>query len=113
MVSPVLGAAVVSGTLPLAFLGNFMGMDGLLVLIVAILIFGRKLPEVGKNLGKTIVEFKRGLAGGGARMSPPSPIPNRLMNLRSSTLLTAAVSVNSNLERLPHRPQNLPQTEEV
>ena len=27
------------------------------------LIFGKRLPEVGKNLGKTIVEFKKGLNG--------------------------------------------------
>lgn len=33
----------------------------LVVLAVGLLIFGRRLPEMGKNIGKTIVEFKKGL----------------------------------------------------
>jgi sec-independent protein translocase protein TatA len=31
--------------------------------ILGVLIFGKRLPEVGKSLGKGIVEFKKGLAG--------------------------------------------------
>ena len=48
----------------LAFISNFGGMDGLIVLAIALLLFGKRLPDVGKNLGKTIVEFKKGLSGG-------------------------------------------------
>jgi sec-independent protein translocase protein TatA len=47
----------------LAAFGNFFGFDGFVVLVIGLLLFGRKLPEVGKNLGKTIVEFKKGLSG--------------------------------------------------
>ena len=52
------------GTLPtLAFLGS-LGWPELIVLgVLGVLIFGRRLPEVGKSLGKGIVEFKKGLAG--------------------------------------------------
>ena len=32
-----------------------------LIAIVALLLFGRRLPEVGRSLGKGIVEFKKGL----------------------------------------------------
>ena len=49
--------------LPLANFGNLFGVDGIIVLAIGLLIFGRRLPEVGKNLGKTIVEFKKGLNG--------------------------------------------------
>ena len=37
--------------------------EWLLIAVVAVLIFGRRLPEVGKNIGKGIVEFKKGLSG--------------------------------------------------
>jgi len=47
----------------LANFGSFFGFDGFVVLVIGLLLFGRKLPEVGKNLGKTIVEFKKGLNG--------------------------------------------------
>ena len=30
---------------------------------LAVLLFGKRLPEVGRSLGKGIVEFKKGLSG--------------------------------------------------
>jgi sec-independent protein translocase protein TatA len=113
MVSPVLAFGVLSGSFPLATFGNFLGMDGLVVLILGLLIFGRKLPEVGKNLGKTIVEFKKGLAGGDKEETPSAtdtqPVEEATKRLSNPT----RVSVNSNLERTPVVRKTLPQTEEV
>jgi len=44
-----------------------LGMPGswewIVILVIGILIFGKRLPEVGKSIGKGIVEFKKGLAG--------------------------------------------------
>ncbi len=31
--------------------------------VIGVLIFGRRLPEIGRSLGKTIVEFKKGMTG--------------------------------------------------
>src|SRR4051812_16073188 len=35
----------------------------MVVMIVAVGLFGKRLPEVGRSLGKGIVEFKKGLRG--------------------------------------------------
>ena len=40
-----------------------MGMQELLIIgVVAVLLFGRRLPEVAKSLGKSYAEFRRGLS---------------------------------------------------
>lgn len=47
----------------LAFIQNIGPFELVIILGVALLIFGRRLPEVGRSLGKGIVEFKRGIKG--------------------------------------------------
>ncbi len=39
------------------------GWEWLIILIVALLIFGKRLPDVMKSLGRGIVEFKKGVKG--------------------------------------------------
>ena len=39
------------------------GIEWIVILIVALLIFGKRLPEVMKSVGKGIVEFKKGVSG--------------------------------------------------
>ena len=46
----------------LAFM-NFGPWEIALIAVIALLLFGRRLPEVGRSLGKGIVEFKKGLSG--------------------------------------------------
>ena len=38
-------------------------MEMIVVMGVAVLLFGSRLPEVGRSLGKGIIEFKKGLRG--------------------------------------------------
>ena len=47
----------------LAFLNSFGTWDMVIILVIGLLLFGKRLPEVGRSLGKGIVEFKRGLKG--------------------------------------------------
>src|SRR2546422_5775557 len=44
-------------------LGMPGGAEWIIIAAIGLLLFGKRLPEVGKSLGKGIVEFKRGLKG--------------------------------------------------
>ncbi|SIO44914.1 sec-independent protein translocase protein TatA [Singulisphaera sp. GP187] len=44
-------------------LPNLGPLEMIIVMAVAVLLFGKRLPEVGRSLGKGIVEFKKGLRG--------------------------------------------------
>ena len=35
----------------------------LIIMVIALLLFGKRLPEVARSLGKGVVEFKKGLKG--------------------------------------------------
>jgi sec-independent protein translocase protein TatA len=48
---------------PLFGFFNLGAQEMLILLIIGVLLFGRKLPEVGRYLGKGIVEFKKGIKG--------------------------------------------------
>jgi sec-independent protein translocase protein TatA len=46
-----------------AFLGMPSGSEAIIVLIVVLLLFGNRLPSVMRNMGRGIVEFKKGVKG--------------------------------------------------
>jgi sec-independent protein translocase protein TatA len=48
----------------LGFLQNIGGPELIIILVVALLIFGSRLPSTARSLGKSINEFKRGMKEG-------------------------------------------------
>ncbi len=47
----------------LAFISMPGGWEWIIIALFGLLLFGKRLPEVGKSLGRSIVEFKKGLSG--------------------------------------------------
>jgi len=69
----------------LAFgLGSLGTMDMVIILALGLLLFGKRLPEVGKNLGKGIIEFKKGLKGMNDEIEEQSSAPPRRDSLPES-----------------------------
>lgn len=50
-------------SLLLAFISTPGPMEMLILGAIAVLLFGKRLPEVGRSLGKSLIEFKKGLNG--------------------------------------------------
>lgn len=59
-------AMFTTSSIVLAFLpfGGSIGSGEMIIIgVIAVLLFGKRLPEVGRSLGKSLVEFKKGMAG--------------------------------------------------
>ncbi len=60
-------------------------MEFVVLAVLGLLIFGRRLPEVGRNVGRSIVEFKKGIKGIEDEIEDESSSPQRTEKLESNT----------------------------
>ncbi len=49
--------------IPIGWFGIPGGFEWIIILVIALLIFGKRLPGTMRSIGKGIVEFKKGLSG--------------------------------------------------
>lgn len=75
--------------LALTLAWGFSGWELGVLLVLGLLIFGRRLPELGRSVGKTIVEFKKGLAGieSDVNSSSNTPTPGNSSNSNGNAAL--------------------------
>ncbi len=51
--------------------------EWIVIAVIGVLVFGKRLPEVGRSLGKGIVEFKKGLKGIDEEVERSSSMPSQ------------------------------------
>jgi sec-independent protein translocase protein TatA len=92
------------------------GYEWVVLLVLGLLIFGRRLPEVGRSLGKGIIEFKKGIKGIEDEIdeasSPPAQIDDqpapRLEEPTATTPRTATQASVGNEGPNPYAPAEEP-----
>ena len=66
----------------LAAFGLPGGAEMIVILVIGLLLFGSRLPSVGRNIGKSITEFKKGMKEAGEELSKddsqPATTPRQL-----------------------------------
>jgi TatA/E family protein of Tat protein translocase len=91
-----------------AFFGGGSGIHWIIILVVALLLFGRRLPEIMRGLGGSIREFKKGIDVGGepennfpdgahsrAPTSPPAVNPPKPADVAAADRAKTADTVHS------------------
>ncbi|MBC8522421.1 twin-arginine translocase TatA/TatE family subunit [PVC group bacterium] len=77
------------------FLGLFTSFgwqEIIILLVIGVLIFGKRLPEVGKNFGKSIVEFKKGIKGVGDEIDAEATKSSEISEKTTADLPPAKVT---------------------
>ena len=72
------------------------GWEWIAILVLGLLIFGRRLPEVGRSVGKSIVEFKKGIKGIEQEIEEESSMNSGKAQLRDDSTTAAKDAMYEN-----------------
>jgi sec-independent protein translocase protein TatA len=81
-----------STTSILAFFSLPGGTEWIVILVIGLLLFGRRLPEVGRSIGQGIKEFKKGLKDTEDEVKRESPAASRPALPQDQTMSTPTES---------------------
>lgn len=66
----------------LGFLGLPHGTEWIALVVLGLLLFGRKLPSLARSIGASVVEFKKGIKGVKDDAETAAALPNNDPNYR-------------------------------
>lgn len=81
----------------------------MIVAAIGILVFGRKFPDIGRSLGKGIVEFKKGLKGLEDDLDTTSAASSRPAEAPVLEPPRPPQRVATNVPKFEEKPANVPQ----
>lgn len=68
-------------------------MEWIIILVIAVLLFGRRLPEIARGMGKSLTEFKKGIKE--AENEVTKPVEDDIDILRPETTESADDTADS------------------
>ncbi len=84
------------------------GQEWLIILIVGVLLFGRRLPEVGKQVGRLIIQLRQGMQ----KLREEIDLDAELRDVRETVTkvdydLRESIDVDADTRRIATNPQSL------
>ncbi len=98
---------------PLAMIGMPQGFEWIFIAAIGLLIFGKRLPDVGRSLGKSIVEFKKGLKGVGDELDDDPDHPKLADKSSRPAIAGPAIAGPAKSDPYAAKPLDVPASDQV